>query len=40
VGWGGTDWVHLAQNRDRWQALETAVMNPQVPSNAGNFWTS
>jgi hypothetical protein len=37
---GGTDWVDLAQNRDRWQALVNAVMNLQVPSNARNFRTS
>ena len=32
VGWGGgTDWIDLAQDRDRWQALVNAVMNLQVP---------
>ena len=24
---GGIDWIHLAQHRDRWRALENAVMN-------------
>jgi len=24
---GGIDWIDLAQNRDRWQALADAVMN-------------
>jgi hypothetical protein len=24
---GGMDWIELAQNRDKWQALENAVMN-------------
>ena len=23
VGWGGTDWTDLAQDRDRWRLLET-----------------
>jgi hypothetical protein len=31
VGCGGMDWIHLAQYRDRWQALVNAVMNPTVP---------
>ena len=32
MGWGGSmDWIDLAQDRDRWRALVTAVMNIQVP---------
>ena len=31
VGCGGTYWIELAQDRDRWQALVTAVMNLQLP---------
>jgi hypothetical protein len=27
TGWGGTDWIHLAQVRDTWRALENTVMN-------------
>jgi hypothetical protein len=26
VGIGGMDWIELAQDRDRWQALANAVM--------------
>jgi hypothetical protein len=28
---GGMDWIELAQNRDRWQALVNEVINLQVP---------
>jgi len=31
VGCGGVDWIDLAQDRDRWLALVTAVMNLRVP---------
>ena len=30
VGCGGMDWIELAQNRVRWQALVNAVMYLQV----------
>jgi hypothetical protein len=28
---GGTDWIDLAEGRDRWCALVNAVMNLRVP---------
>jgi hypothetical protein len=27
----GTDWIDLAQDRDRWQALLNTLMNLRVP---------
>jgi hypothetical protein len=31
IGWGGTDWIDLAQDRDQWRALAITVMNFPVP---------
>jgi hypothetical protein len=30
IGWGRVDWIGLAQDREKWRALMTAVMNLQV----------
>jgi hypothetical protein len=30
IGLGGVDWIRLAQDRDRWRAVVSAVMNLQV----------
>jgi hypothetical protein len=31
IGWGGVDWIGLAEDRDRWRALVNAVMSLRVP---------
>jgi hypothetical protein len=31
IGWDGTDWIDLAQDRDQWRALVITVMNLLVP---------
>jgi hypothetical protein len=40
VGYGGMDWIGLAQDRNRWQALVNAVMDLRVQQNEGNCLTS
>jgi hypothetical protein len=31
IGWGGgVEWIHLAEDRDRWRAVVNAVMNLRV----------
>jgi hypothetical protein len=30
IGLGAVDWIRLAQDRDQWQAVVSAVMNLQV----------
>jgi hypothetical protein len=31
IGYGGMDWISLAQDRDQWGALINTVMNIWVP---------
>jgi hypothetical protein len=36
-GWGGMDWIDMAQDRVQWRTLVNTVMNLRVPQNAGKF---
>jgi hypothetical protein len=39
MGGEGVDWIHLAQNRNQWQAVVNMVMNLPVLEKAGDFLT-
>jgi hypothetical protein len=40
IGWRGVDWMHLAQDRDRWWAVVNTEIKFLVPYTAGNFLAS
>jgi hypothetical protein len=31
IGWGGMDWIDLADDRDQWRALVDTVIKLRVP---------
>jgi hypothetical protein len=37
IGWGGVDWIGLAQDRDKWRAVVNGLMNFRFPYNVGNL---
>jgi hypothetical protein len=37
VGWGGVDWIGLAQDMNRWRAVMNSVLNLRVPLNGGKI---
>jgi hypothetical protein len=40
MGWGGTGWIHLSQDRDQRSALVNTVMDLRVPEDIGKFLSS
>jgi hypothetical protein len=40
IGWGGLDWIDLAQHRDRLRDPVNMVMNHQVPQTAQKLLSS
>jgi hypothetical protein len=30
IGWGGADWIDLAEDRDQWRAVVSTVINLRV----------
>jgi hypothetical protein len=40
IGWDGMDWIDVAQDRYRWMALVSIVINLWVLKNVGKFLSS
>jgi len=37
IGWEVVDWIHVAQDRDRWWAFVNAAVNPRIAKSVGNL---
>jgi hypothetical protein len=40
IGWDGTDWPDMAQDREQWMALVNTAMKLWVPKKSGKFLSS
>ena len=40
IGWQGSNWLDLAQGRNKWQALVNAIKDLRIPLNAAKFLTN
>jgi hypothetical protein len=38
IWWEGTNYIHLAEDREKWRSLVNMVMGLWVPQNAGSLW--
>jgi hypothetical protein len=36
IGWGGMDWIDMAQHGDQWRALVNTVVNSRLYKILGN----
>jgi hypothetical protein len=39
MGWGDVDLIDVAQDRDRWRALDNSVLNLRLLKNVGKLST-
>jgi hypothetical protein len=37
IGWGGMNWIDLAQDRDHWKAIVNVLMNLRISYNFVKF---
>jgi hypothetical protein len=37
IGWGGVDWIRLAEDGNHWRAVVNTLMNFRVPQNPGKL---
>jgi hypothetical protein len=40
IGWDGTDWIDLVEDRDQWKAFVNTVMSLRVLLSIGKFLDS
>jgi hypothetical protein len=40
VDWTVVDWIYLVDDRKKWRAVVSMVMNIRVTQSAGSFFTS